>query len=142
MANALFTAYRNAVLGSGTATADLDTDTIKAMFIDHADDTPVPATDDFINDVLSASRVPAIASAPTLGTKTIGTVAAGVFDAADTTFTALTGDAAESLILFKDTGSEATSTLIAFWDTATGLPLTPNGGDVTITWNASGIIAF
>lgn len=142
MANALFTPYRNAVLGSGTATADLDTDTIKAMFVDHADDTPVLSTDDFIADILSAARVPAIASCPTLGTKTIGTVAAGVFDAADTTFTALTGDQVESLILFKDTGSEATSTLIAYWDTVTGLPLTPNGGDVTITWNASGIIAF
>src|SRR5687768_1082476 len=142
MANALFTAYRNSVLGNGTATADLDTDTIKAMFVDHADDTPVAATDDFINDILSAARVPAIASCPTLGTKTIGTVAAGVFDAADTVFTALSGDASESLILFKDTGSEATSTLIAFWDTATGLPLTPNGGDVTVTWNGSGIIAF
>lgn len=142
MANALFTAYRNAVLGSGTATADLDTDTIKAMFVDHADDTPAAATDDFINDILSAARVPAIASCPSLGSKTIGTVAAGVFDAADTTFTALTGDASESLILFKDTGTESTSTLIAFWDTATGLPLTPNGGDVTVTWNGSGIIAF
>src|SRR5688500_20225408 len=106
MANALFTAYRNSVLDNGTATADLDTDTIKAMFVDHADDTPVAATDDFINDILSAAHVPAIASCPTLGTKTIGTVAAGVFDAADTVFTALSGDASESLILFKDTGSE------------------------------------
>ena len=142
MANALFTAYRNAVLGSGTATADLDTDTIKAMFVDHADDTPAVATDDFINDIASAARVPAIASCPSLGSRTIGTVAAGVFDAADTVFSALSGDASESLILFKDTGTESTSTLIAFWDTATGLPLTPNGGDVTVTWNASGIIIF
>jgi hypothetical protein len=112
------------------------------MFVDHADDTPVVATDDFINDILSAARIPAIASCPALASRTIGTVAAGVFDAADTTFTALTGDAAESLILFKDTGTEATGTLIGFWDTATGLPLTPNGGDVTVQWNASGIIAF
>ena len=142
MANGLFTAYRNTVLGNGTATADLDTDTIKAMFVDHADDTPVLATDDFLDDILSAARVPAIASCPTLGSKTIGTVAAGVFDAADTTFTALTGDASESLVLVKDTGTASTSTLIAFWDTATGLPLTPNGGDVTVQWNASGIIIF
>lgn len=142
MANALFTSYRNAVLGSGTATADLDTDTVKAMFVDHADDTPLPATDDFINDIASAARVPALASCPTLASRTIGTVGAGVFDAADTVFTALTGDASESLILLKDSGTEATSTLIAFWDTATGLPLTPNGGDVTVTWNASGIISF
>jgi hypothetical protein len=139
MANALFASYRNLVLGAGLNLSSL---TIKAMFVDHADDTPVAATDDFINDIASAARVPAIASCPTLGTKTAGTVATGVFDAADTTFTALTGDASESLILFEDSGSEATSDLIAFWDTATGLPLTPNGGDVVVTWNASGIFTF
>jgi hypothetical protein len=141
MANALFTAFRNGQL-SNTSLVDLDTDDIVAMFVDHADDTPVAATDDFIDDILSAARVPAIASCPSLGTITIGTVAAGVFDAADTTFSALTGDAVESLILFKDTGVESTSKLIAFWDTATGLPLTPNGGDVTVAWNASGILQF
>jgi len=139
MANALFASYRTLVL---SAPPNLTTLTIKAMFVDHADDTPVAATDNFIDDIASAARVPAIASCPTLGTKTAGVVAAGVFDAADTTFTALTGDASESLILFEDSGSEATSDLIAFWDTATGLPLTPNGGDVVVTWNASGIFTF
>jgi hypothetical protein len=138
MANALFVNARNVFLGTGTR-IDLDGDTIKAMFVDHADDTPVTATDDAIDDILSAARVPAIASCPTLGTVTIGSVAAGTFDAADTTFTSLSGDQSESLILFKDTGTESTSLLIAFWDTATGLPLTPNGADVTVVWNASGI---
>lgn len=141
MANALFEAYRNTVLGTGTA-VDLDADTIKAIFVDHADDTPSVSTDDFFNDIASAARVPALGSAPTLGTKTLGTVAVGVFDAADTVFTALTGDASESLIVFKDTGTESTSNLLAYWDTATGLPLTPNGGDVTVQWNASGIWRF
>lgn len=140
MANFLFTAFRNGQL-SQTTPVDLDTDTIKAMFVDHTDDTPT-AADDFIDDIVSAGRVPAIASAPALGSRTIGTVAAGVFDAADTTFTALTGDQVESLILFKDTGSEATSKLVARWDTATGLPLTPNGGDVVVQWNGSGILQF
>ena len=140
MANFLFTAFRNGQL-SQTTPVDLDTDTIKAMFVDHTDDTPT-AADDFIDDIVSAGRVPAIASCPALGSRTIGTVAAGVFDAADTTFTALTGDQAESLILFKDTGSEATSKLVARWDTATGLPLTPNGGDVVVQWNGSGILQF
>jgi len=139
MANGLFAAYRTLVL---SAPPDLSSVTVKAMFVDNADDTAVLASDDFINDILSAGRVPAIASCPTLGTKTLGSVAAGVFDAADTTFTALTGDPVEQLILFEDSGVEATSDLIAMWDTATGLPLTPNGGDVVVTWNASGIFTF
>lgn len=138
MANFLFTGYRNLVF---TAPPNLSTLVIKAMFVDHADDTPVIG-DDFIDDILAAGRVPAIASCPALASKTIGVVAAGVFDAADTVFTALTGDQVESLILFEDSGSEATSDTIARWDTATGLPLTPNGGDVTVTWAAGGIITF
>jgi hypothetical protein len=140
VANGIFTVFRNNSLQAGAP--NLSSATIKAMFVDHADDTPVLATDDFINDILSAARVPAIASCPALASKTIGTLGAGVFDAADTVFTALTGDASESLILFEDSGTDTTSDLIAYWDTATGLPLTPNGGDVTVQWNASGIIIF
>lgn len=138
MANFAFDSYRNNVLGSGTR-VDLDGDTINGMFVDHADDTPAVA-DDFIDDILSAARVPAEASCPALGTKTIGVVGVGVFDAADTVFTSLTGDQSESLILYKDTGTESTSDLIVRWDTATGLPLTPNGGNVTVVWAAGGII--
>lgn len=137
MANFPFNSLRNTLWGTGTR-VDFDADTIKAMFVDHADDTPAVG-DDFIDDILSASRVPAIGSCPTLGTKTVGSVGVGVIDAADTTFTALTGDQSESLILFKDSGSEATSDLMLRWDTATGLPLTPNSGDVVVQWNASGI---
>jgi hypothetical protein len=138
MSNFLFTNYRNIVF---QAPPNLSSATIRAMFVDHADDTPVIG-DDFIDDIASAARVPALASCPALGSKTFGTVAAGVFDAADTVFTALSGDQSESLILVEDSGTESTSDLIARWDTATGLPLTPNGADVTVQWNASGIITF
>lgn len=143
MANALTDIYRNNVLGENSfANVQLDADTIKPMFVDIADDTPSVADQD-IADILSAGRVPAIASCPTLGSKTLGTVGVGVFDAADAVFTALTGDQVERLILFKDTGTEGTSILIAIYDTFTsGMPLTPNGGDVTVQWNASGIFSF
>lgn len=140
MANALFNAYRNVVVeGTGP---NINTSTVKAMFVDHGVDTPNPSADDFIDDILSGARVPAIASCPVLASKTFGVVGVGVFDAADVTFAALSGASVESLILFVDTGTEATSRLLAFWDTATGLPLTPNGGDVTVQWSASGIYRF
>lgn len=138
MANFITNSMKNQIWGTGTR-VDLDADTIKAMFVDHADDTPA-VTDDFIDDIASAARVPAIGSCPTLGSKTIGSVAVGTFDAADTVFTTLTGDQSESLILFKDSGVEATSDVFARWDTATGLPLTPNGADVTTVWHISGIL--
>jgi hypothetical protein len=43
----------------------------------------------------------------------------------------------ESIVIYDDTpATEATKNLIAFIDTATGLPLTPNGGNVTVQWDA------
>jgi len=137
MANAGFTAYRNLVW---TAGPDINAGTIKAMFVDHANDIPVVETDDFINDsATGAARVPALASCATLGTKTF---VGGVFDAADTVFSALTGNQAESMILFRDTGVESTSNLLLYWDTASGLPITPNGANVTVVWSSSGIATF
>jgi hypothetical protein len=59
----------------------------------------------------------------------------GVFDAADVTITTVSGDQFEYIIIYKDTGTASTSNLIACIDTATGLPCTPNGGDITITWD-------
>ena len=47
----------------------------------------------------------------------------------------MTGDPSEALLIYKDTGTEATSPLIAYIDTATGLPVTPNGGNITVTWD-------
>jgi hypothetical protein len=47
------------------------------------------------------------------------------------------------LIIYRHTGTEATSHLIAFFDTGvTGLPVTPNGGNITVAWSGSGIFAL
>jgi hypothetical protein len=139
MANALYVAFRNGVLGSHATRVDLDADTIKAVLIDHGTDTPNVSTDDFYNDI-SAGIVGSLSSG--LTSKTIGTVAAGVFDADNVTSTAVSGNSVESVNPPKDTGNTATSDLIAYFDTGTGLPVTPNGGDITVTWNASGIFTF
>lgn len=139
MANALFDSYRNGIIGSHSTRVDYDADTISLMGIDHTDDVPVVATDDFLSDIASGGRVPAIGSAPNLASKTIGTIAVGVADAADVVFTTLSGDQFESMVLFKNTGTDTTSDLIAFWDTASGLPFTPNGGDLTVVFSGSGI---
>lgn len=143
MANFVSDEYRNNVLGDATyANVQLDADTIRAMFIDNADDT-VAAADGDISAILSAARIPAIASCPEVTPKTIGTVAVGVFDCtADLTFASLTGDQAEQLMLFKDAGVEANDVILCAWDTATGLPLTPNGADVTLVFHTSGIFKF
>lgn len=127
MANALFDSYREQALVN---TCDID-DAIKVMGVDHADDTPVPATDDFLDDILAGARV------FTSGALAGKTTTAGVLDANDLTVSTVTGDPFESLVIFNDTpGTEATKDLIAFIDTATGLPTTPNGADITIVWDS------
>lgn len=127
MANALFAFYREQAL---KADVDLD-DSIVLVFVDHADDTPVAATDDFLDDIASAARV------ATSGAFASKTFTGGVFDAADVVLTSVTGDPFESIVIYNNTpGTEATKDLIAFIDTATGLPTTPNGADITVQWDS------
>lgn len=113
---------------------NMSTATIKAVLID-TNDVAYNAAHDFLNDVSAA----VVGTAVTLSSKTFTN---GVFDAADVTFTSVTGDQAEAIVIYEDTGTASTSHLLAFVDTATGLPVTPNGGDITVAWNASGIFAL
>jgi hypothetical protein len=44
--------------------------------------------------------------------------------------------------MYRHTGADATANLLAYWGSTTGgqgLPVTL-GGDVTVAWNASGIL--
>lgn len=131
MANAIYPLYKQALLDA-SSDSDLNDGTVKVALVDSADYT-YSAAHDFYNDV----------SAAVVGTpQTIAnsTVTNGLFDGDDVTFTAVSGDPCEALIIYIDTGNAATSRLVAYIDTGvTGLPVTPNGGDITITWNASGI---
>lgn len=132
MASGLYASFKQLLLGGDI---DLAADTIKAVLVDTADYTVNLATHDFLDDVPSAGRV---GTPQTLASKTI---TSGVFDAADVTFPGVTGDPTEGLLIYKDTGSEATSPLIAWFDGA-ALNFIPNGGDCTVAWNASGIFAL
>lgn len=126
MANALYGKGREKFLN-----ADIDwaADNIKVVLVDAADYTVSIDTHEFLSDVPSGARV---ATSGNLASKTS---TLGVADAADVTLSAVTGDQSEALVIYKDTGSAATSPLIAYIDTATGLPVTPNGADITITWD-------
>lgn len=68
----------------------------------------------------------------------------GTFDGADLTFTSVSGSSVEAIVLYrKNAGANTTWRLIAYLDTGfTGLPVTPNGGNITVTWNASGIFTL
>lgn len=130
MTNALYDKARESFLGQNPA-VDWDSDTIKAVLVNIAGGhyTKDLANDQFLTAIASGDRV---ATSSALASKT---VAAGVADAADVTFSAATGSACGAVVLYKDTGSAATSPLIAYIDTATNLPVTPNGGDITVAWD-------
>jgi hypothetical protein len=126
MANALYDLARQAFLDGDI---DWSSDTIKVVLVDAADYTISLSTHDNLDDIPSAARV-ATSAAFTSKTST-----AGVADAADVTLNTVTGDPAELLVIFKDTGVESTSKLICAIDTATGLPVTPGGGNISIAWD-------
>jgi len=63
-------------------------------------------------------------------------IANGVFDADDALFSSVTGANCEALIIFSDSGIQGTSRLIAYIDSATGLPILPNGGDITVAFSS------
>lgn len=133
MANAVYPKYMEAVIQASSGSSL--TGTLKAVLIDTADYT-YNAAHDFYDDVSAG----AVGTPGTIGSKTYTN---GLLDGADVTFTAVTGDPCEAIIIFLDTGVAGTSRLVAYLDTGvTGLPVTPNGGDISITWNASGIIQF
>ncbi len=127
MANALYDKGREGFLAG---TNDWDTNAIKVTCVDAADYTKDLANHDNYDDVPSGARV---ATSSALASKTVTN---GVADAADVTLTAVTGDPFEQLVIWEDSGTESTSSLLVNIDTATGLPVTPNGGDVTITWDS------
>lgn len=124
-ANALYDAGRDGFLGGDN---DWDSDH-RVILHDDADDTVSLSGDDFLNDVVAGARV---AVSSTLGSPSH---AAGVADASDVTFSSVTGDPSERLIIYQHTGTESTSDLVVSIDTATGLPVTPNGGNIGVTWD-------
>lgn len=126
MANALFDKARQRFL---EGQFNWNTDTIKAALVDTGTYTPNLSAHEFLSDISSGARI-AMSGAFT-GKTTTG----GAADANDITYTSVTGPSIEAIVIFKDTGTDSTSPLIAYIDTATGLPITPNGGDIIVTWD-------
>lgn len=140
MATIVTDELRNSQLGNAThSVIDWDTDNIDASLLDETDSGAITtSTVDY--DELNAATVVATGD---LASLTVGVVGVGIFDAADTTFSSVTGDAADWLAIWKNSGTPATSPVALGYDSATtGIPVTPNGGDITVTWAAGGILAI
>ncbi len=84
--------------------------------------------DEFLS-VIAGGNI--VATSANLASKTNS---GGALDAADLVFSSVTGATVTQFVMYNDTGSSATSQLMFLWDTATNLPVTPNGGNITIQW--------
>jgi len=134
MANSVYPKGKKAILDGDV---DFLTDTIKIVLCTSG--YTYSTSHDFLDDISAGNRV---ATSSALASKT---TTDGAFDAADVTFTALTGSTVARWVLFKDTGTESTSALIAYFDTVSGggaLSFTPSGGNFTLSFGASGIFTI
>jgi hypothetical protein len=132
VANTLYPKAREAHLNGDISWRD---DDIRAILVDLADYTYSTAHD-FLDDIPLAARV------ATSGSLTSKTSTDGTAKAANVVFGLVTGDESEAVVLYQHTGTEATSRLIVYVDSATGLPVTPVGDDVTVAWDSAGIFTL
>lgn len=133
MANAIYPKYKEALL-DGAANIDVNDGTVKVALVDTGTYT-YSSAHDFLDDLSGV-----VGTAQTINNTTVTN---GVFDGDDVTFTAVSGSSVEALVIYIDTGTPSTSRLVAYIDSGqTGLPVTPNGGNISISWNASGIFSL
>ena len=136
MANSLFGLGREEFLGGDI---DWDANDIKLLLYDASYSVSIDV-DQYVNKdtIADADRVTnGLSGNFASKTKTLG-----VADAADVTLTTVSGNEVVGFIIGKDGGggfisqSGTDDLLIADIPTATGLPITPNGGNITISWDS------
>ena len=156
MANIVMNTGKLRMVAGSTGEVDIINDTIKCMLVevnDEPDDPDIEFVGDYLGvgdatELTSTGYTPGFGNA---GRKTLASKAIAVdqandraeFDFADIVWTGLDQAAAETIVglgLIKEITNDAASPILCALDTATGLPLTPNGSDVTLTVNAEGFL--
>jgi len=135
MANAVYPKYKQSLLSGDTNTALTGSGStgLFAALVDTGTYT-YSSSHQFYSSLSGVVGTDQEVTSPTLTN--------GLIDGGDVTFPAVSGASVEAIVLYrKNAGANTTWRLVAYIDTGvTGLPVTPNGGDITVTWNASGIL--
>lgn len=109
---------------------NISSDSLKVLLVT---DSYVPSqnTDQFVSNI-SGSYIRQRTSSLTNVTNTLG-----VIDADDVSVVQYNGLAFKSLVIYKDSGTDSTSRLLAYIDTATGIPFLGINAttDITINWS-------
>ena len=135
------TFYNSGINRIGSADIDWDGHDIRVTLVDLDAYTPA-VTHVFYSSIPAAARIATAA----LANRTVGVAGVGALDADDVVFPnvpALTGNAAaEALVYWRYVTGDADSPLIAIVDTAPGLPVVPNGGDIRVSFAPEGVLAI
>ncbi len=135
MANVVQPSFREYMVELAIAGGTPVSGTLKAVLLDLASYS-YDSAHDFYSDI----------SAHAVGTPTEITnltFTGGLLDGDNLVLASVTGDESEAVAIILDTGVEATSPFVAYFDTGvTGIPVTPDGSDIEVNFNASGIIQF
>ena len=133
MANAVYPLAKQGFLDGSI---DLDTAVVKCALVRGY---TYSSAHQFVSDVTGAGGTLVSTSAAMSGKS----VTNGVFDAADVTHSGVAAGAAiTGILVFQSSAvtggadlAASAQLVIAWLDTGTGLPVTPNGGDITIAWD-------
>jgi len=109
---------------------NISSDSLKVLLVT---DSYVPNenVDQFVSNI-SSSYIKQRTSSLANVTNTLGTI-----DANDITVVQYSGLAFKALVIYKDSGTDSTSRLLAYIDTATGIPFLGINAvtDITINWS-------
>jgi hypothetical protein len=136
MANAVYPRWKQSLMTEADTNKSLDQSSTSAPFaalVTTSGGYTYSASHQFYNSLTNIVGTDVAITTPT--------VLNGLFDGDDVTFTSVTGTVVGAIVIYrKNAGANTTWRLVLYEDTSvTGLPVTPNGGNIVITWNASGI---
>ena len=137
MADVIYNSFKKDIMNGNI---DLDTDTIKVALVTSTytvnQDTHVDFGD-ITNEVTGTGYTARGATIASAAVTQDNTDNEGVFDGADVTWTTST-ITARGAVIYLDSGSDATSYLVAYLDFTTDQ--TSSSGDFTIAWGTEGIL--
>lgn len=137
MADVIFNSFKAYIMDGSI---DLDTDTIKVALVTSSYTPDQDVHEDFADVTNEVSGTGYTAGGAALASKAVSiddTDNEGVFDAADVTWASST-ITARGAVIYKDTGTPATSLLVCYLDF--GSDQSSSSGDFTIQWNSEGIL--
>jgi len=136
MASAVYNSFKRDIMNGSI---DLDTDTIKVALVTSSYTPDIDAHEDFadITNEVSGTGYTAGGETLTVTVSVDNTDNEGVFDADNVTWSN-SDITARGAVIYKDTGTPATSPLVCYIDFTEDK--TSTDGDFTITWAAEGII--